>query len=143
VRELEARNTELKGLLDDTVGRRKSAVDELGTVRGELEQERSGRLKAEGDLRMRASVDAVSQAVPTAYRQQAIDALYRLQAEGHVDLRGEDRDATVKAATEALRKSYASYFEEPTRAPRIPGVNTNGVSTQRLGTHNAQGERML
>lgn len=133
---MKARITELEGLLTDSVTRRKAATTEL-------EQIKARASKAEGDLRMRASVDTVAQAIPLAHRQAAIDALHRLQNEGAIDLRGEDREAVLKAANEVLKKSYASYFEEPTRAPNIPGVNPNGVNVQKMGVFNDKGERVL
>lgn len=134
---LRARVSELEGLLNDTVSRKQKA-------KTEAEQATARANAAEGALRQRASVDAIAEAVPEAHRQAAIDALYRFQAEGEVDLSGEDRKAVVENAIAKLKEKRASYFEAPKSAlPRMPGVNTGGVTKETVGMTNSSGERIL
>lgn len=143
VRALRARETELKRLLDDAISQRKTVAEKLTAAQAELEQERSGRAKAEGAIRTRASVDAIVGQIPEANRTAATDALFRMQAEGAIDLSGEDREAVVKTALEKLKAERASYFEAPSTTPRIPGVNTGGVVVQKVGVTDAKGQRLI
>lgn len=143
IRALEARESELKQLLDDAIGQRKTVAEKLSAAQAELEQERSGRTKAEGAIRTRASVDAIVGQVPSAHRTAATDALFRMHAEGVIDLSGEDREAVVKTAIEKLKAERASYFEAASTVPRIPGVNTGGVVAQKVGVTDPKGNRLI
>jgi hypothetical protein len=136
VARLKARNAELEGLLTDAIDRRQKTTTKL-------EQAEARAKQAEGKERQRAAEAAIAAQIPEANRTAAIDALYRLQADGKVDLSGEDREAVVKTAIEKLKAERASYFEAPSTVPRIPGVNSGGVTVQQVGVTDAKGNRLI
>lgn len=140
---MKARVSQLEGELNDAVTRRKTAAEERDSYKSKYEQEVSGRQQAERKVRHGQAVAEVVRGVPLAHRQAATDALFRLHAEGTVDLAAEDRTATVESAQKKLKESYPQYFEEPTQAPRMPGVGTGTVPTAKLGVVNGSGERLL
>jgi hypothetical protein len=143
--QLEAASTkaaQLQAELDKAIGKRqeaKTSKDELSASVDKLTREN----------RMLRTVDAVLEKLPASKAKLAKAVVLGLPNSSiPIDLAGEDRAAVVKSVLDRLKEDHPDLLVEPTSQPSIPkikGASTgpNGVTAQRLGVTNAQGERLL
>lgn len=141
---LEAKVTNLTADRDKASRKReqaKATADErLTELENSLADERNKREAAEKRVRISETTSEVLGQMHADHRNtKTAERLVRaIQAEG-VDFAAEDRAATVKAATDALRKDHPEMYAEAKRAPggtKIPEIKNGAVST-------AKGPRLL